>query len=385
MDGEIVELVRPGQVHRGVVGDTGADRIPGAAVGNEAVAECEQPAVVVEARLDIVDLIARMAGGHEVLVPVLDPPNRPFHGAREERNEQFLGIDVAFHAKTAADIERDATDARLGHVQHGGSLAPQPVHDLTGRPDRNGVGAFVVNADDAAALHRDRTIAVVVEAPLEPVRRARQRSFDVALGQAKLANHVGVVFVMQDRSAGLESRLGIHNGRQRLEIEGDQLGRVFREIAVFSQDDRDRLADMAHLVVGEQRLLRIEELVLDLRGPFPRQRQLGVGDRREQLREFRAVEHIRNAGRRRRARQVDRADARVRHLASHEHGMQRVGKLQIGHELAAAHQQASVLATRQRASDVSVALPLCHPPNVLEHDPEKLQTFRIRSCDRKNT
>ena len=131
MDGEIVELVRPGQMHRGVVGDAGADRVPGAAVGNEAVAECEQPAVVVEARLDIVDLVARMAGGHEMLVPVFDPPHRPFHHAREKWNEQFLGIDVAFHAKAAADVERDAADARLGHVQHGGSLPPQPVHDLT--------------------------------------------------------------------------------------------------------------------------------------------------------------------------------------------------------------------------------------------------------------
>ena len=86
---------------------------------------------------------------------------------------------------------------------------------------------------------------------------------------------------MQDRSAGLQRRLGIDDGRQRLEIDGDQLGRVFREIAAVGEDDRDRFADMTHLVVGQQRLLRIEEVVLDLRGPFPRQRQLGVGDRRQ--------------------------------------------------------------------------------------------------------
>ena len=130
MDGEIVELVWAGQMHRGVVGDTGADRIPGAAIGNEAVAKCKQPAVVVEGGLDIVDLVARMAGGHEMLVPVLDPADRPLHRARKERDEQFLGIDVAFDAKTAADVERDAANPRLGHVQHRGGLAPQPVHDL---------------------------------------------------------------------------------------------------------------------------------------------------------------------------------------------------------------------------------------------------------------
>ncbi len=105
---KLLELIRPGQMHRGVVGDAGADRIPGAAIGDEAVAEREQPAVVVEARLHVVDLVARMAGRHEMLVAVLDPAHRPLHGAREERDEQFLRIDVAFDAEAAADVERDA-------------------------------------------------------------------------------------------------------------------------------------------------------------------------------------------------------------------------------------------------------------------------------------
>ena len=197
---------------------------------------------------------------------------------------------------------------------------------------------------------------MVVEAPLEPVRRARQRAVDVALGDTEFSDQVGLVFVVQHRGAGHQRRFRIDDGRQRLEIDGHQLGGVFRQIAAFGQDDRERFADMAHLVVSEQRLLRIEEGVLDLGGPFPRQRQLGVGDRREELGELGAVEHIGDARRRGRARQVDRANARVRHLAAHEHGMQRVGKLQIGHELAAAHQQAAVLAPRHRASDIFIAL-----------------------------
>ena len=59
----MVDLVGAGQVHRGVVGDAGADRVPGAAIDDEVVAEREHPAVVVEADLDIVHLVARMAGG----------------------------------------------------------------------------------------------------------------------------------------------------------------------------------------------------------------------------------------------------------------------------------------------------------------------------------
>ena len=110
---------------------------------------------------------------------------------------------------------------------------------------------------------------------------------------------------------------------------------------------------MPHLVVREQRLLRIEELVLDLRGPFARQRQLGVGHRGNELRQLRAVQHIGDARRRGRARQVDRADAGMGDRAAHEHRMQHVGQLEIGDELAAAQQQAAVLAARHRASDIS--------------------------------
>ena len=194
---------------------------------------------------------------------------------------------------------------------------------------------------------------MMVKAPLEPVRRARQRAVDVALSDAKFPDQVGVVSVVQHRSARLQRRFRIHDGRQRFEIHGDQLGRVFGEITAFGQDDRDRLADVAHLVIGEQRLLWIEEHVLHLRGPFPRQRQLGVGHRGNELGQLRAVQHIGDARCRGRARQVDRANARMGHLAAHEHRMQRVGQLQIGHELAAAQQQAAVLAARHRASDIS--------------------------------
>ena len=194
---------------------------------------------------------------------------------------------------------------------------------------------------------------MMVKAPLDPVRRVRQRAVDIALGDAEFPDQVGVVSVVQHRGARLQRRFGIDQRRQRFEIDGDQLGRVFREIAALGQDHRDRLADVPHLVMGQQRLLRIEEGVLDLRGPFPRQRQLGVGHRGKELGQLRAVQHIGDARRRGGARQVDRADARVRHLAAHEHRMQRVGQLQIGDELAAAQQQAAVLATRHRAADIS--------------------------------
>ena len=126
VDGEVVDLVGPGQMHRGVVGDAGADRIPGAAIDDEAVAEREDAAVVVEADLDVVDLVARMAGAHEMLAPVLDPAHRPFTSARQERNQQVLGIDVALarRSRRRHRARRSARAPRAGSAPWRPRAAP---------------------------------------------------------------------------------------------------------------------------------------------------------------------------------------------------------------------------------------------------------------------
>ena len=46
-----------------------------------------------------------------MLAAVLDPLHRPAERARQERDQQILGIDVALDAETAADVERDAAHA----------------------------------------------------------------------------------------------------------------------------------------------------------------------------------------------------------------------------------------------------------------------------------
>ena len=102
---------------RGVVGDAGADRVPGAAIDDVIVAQREDAAVVVEADLDIVQLVARMRRADQVLAPVLDPAHRPPELAGEECDQQVFGVDMALAAEAAADIERDAADPRLGQTQ----------------------------------------------------------------------------------------------------------------------------------------------------------------------------------------------------------------------------------------------------------------------------
>src|SRR5262249_57383104 len=72
----------------------GADGIPRAAIDDETIAQRQDAAVVVKADLDIVELVARVAGAHQVLAAVLDPPDPAPPPARPKPNQQSFPIDM---------------------------------------------------------------------------------------------------------------------------------------------------------------------------------------------------------------------------------------------------------------------------------------------------
>src|SRR5439155_21322343 len=98
---EVLDLVGAGQMHRGVVGDARADWVPRAAIDDVVVADRQDAAVIVEADLDIVQLVARMRRGDEMLAPLLDPAHRPGELPGEERDQEILRLGMA-RARTAA-------------------------------------------------------------------------------------------------------------------------------------------------------------------------------------------------------------------------------------------------------------------------------------------
>src|SRR5262249_60391184 len=117
-----------------------------------------------------------------------------------------------------------------------------------GRPDRHAIRPWVVDADDAAALYGRGGIAVMIKAPLQLVRGARERGGDVTLADREGANEVGLEFVVDDRSARAQRRFRVDDGWGGGEIEGDQLSRIFGGVAGLRYDDGDGLPDRPGLV-----------------------------------------------------------------------------------------------------------------------------------------
>jgi len=144
-----------------------------------------------------------------MLAPVLDPLHGPAAAFRQKRDQQVLGIDVAFDTKATTHVERQATHARFRQPQHRGCLAAHPVHDLGRRPDGHSIGARIVLRNDTPAFHGQRAVAVMMEAALEPARRARQSRLGIAPTHGEGANQVGAEPVMDERRALAQRRLGV--------------------------------------------------------------------------------------------------------------------------------------------------------------------------------
>jgi hypothetical protein len=83
---------------------------------------------------------------------------------------------------------------------------------------------------------------------------------------------------------------------QRIELGFHQGGCVLGGVAAIRDHYHEGLADMAYLVGCEQSLLGIEDAVAHGRAPFARQRDLMIGDGRQQARKLSPAQDEGNAG-----------------------------------------------------------------------------------------
>ena len=201
-------LVGAEQLGGGDDRDDQAVRRVGAVVVPELDVEAEDPALVVEADLDVVLLPALVGRGDEVLAAVLGELHRDAEGAGRHRDQQLLGPRVVdLHAEAAADVGRDHVDLAEVEAELGGDTAADTGRGLGRRPDRHPVDVGIPAGDGAAALERlaGRPLDGEVEAEGVGCRRDRGAGVAVLLLEpgADVAGHVVV-----DAGRGRRGRRG---------------------------------------------------------------------------------------------------------------------------------------------------------------------------------
>jgi hypothetical protein len=273
------------------------------------------------------------------------------------------GVVVDLRSEAAADVGRHHPQPALGDAEHEGAhQQADDVRVLRGGVERVLVVAGVVLADRGARLHRVRHQPVVDDVERRDVRGGPDRGVDgvaVVLDEAPVEAAVAVELVVHLRRTGLERGAHVDDRRQRLDLELDRLGRVARLRQRLGDDGGDRVADVAHLALGEHRMLRLEHRLAEAVGDLPAAGHTADGG------EVLGGEDLQHTGHRGRPGGVESGDPAVRHVRAQEDGMGLARPVQVVGVAAAAGQEAYILAALQRRADPGVLGHVILPEAVL--------------------
>ena len=111
-----------------------------------------------------------------------------------------------------------------------------------------GILVRIIFGHDPVALHRRAGVTRITDRHGEAVEGCRESPVGVAVSEAPVAHQVGPDVPVQNRRIRPECRLGVDHGRAGPVANDDEVGTVFRSVAVRCQNDGDGLTDVANTV-----------------------------------------------------------------------------------------------------------------------------------------
>ena len=336
------EVVRARQLgHRHQRLDAAGRRIArvGADVAPDVGVDGEQAGIRVERGAHRVALVARMRGGEEVLVPVLDPGKPAAQAPRQPHEHDVLREELHLLAEAAADIGRDDAQIGLRHAERVGEAGAQHVRHLHRAGERHPAARLVPGRVAAARLERHRRLAARADVDFDHLRGTPESGIEARRAHGAFDDHVALAGVVHLRRRGRERRIDVHHCVFGVDLRLDRFGEILGARRILGDHDGERFADVVDPLAREHRL-------------GDRHIVGAVEQRPDRLhvREIRSGEDERAVG------LGDRADAAARHRAAREaHCGGAVRR--VGGEAAAAKEQRSILEAAQAAADPAHAPP----------------------------
>ena len=184
-----------------------------------------------------------------------------------------------------------------------GELAADAVQPLPGQFELHRLRRRVIARDAGARLDGRHDDAVVHHLDLDDMRRLLHRlRHGLGVALPEMEGEIARRLRPDRGGAGGERCPAVDDGRQRLVVDLDQLGRFARDLLAVGHDEGHRIADMAHAAHGQRRPRRHDQR-LHRRHAGQRTESVGgeIGSRVDAL----------HAGQRRAPRNVDPLDERM--------------------------------------------------------------------------
>ncbi len=246
---DLGDVVDAGCHQAGQSGQETAHAREGAAVLDDVDPVGQDAAVPVTADLDVLQLSAALGHADQVLAARLGPAQRPAGFPGRPGDDKRVAVDADLGAEAATYVGHHHADLVRGHAQRAAQDHPAQLRVLGAVPD--GQLAVPVGSRGRAALHRQAGDPLVDDVLLDDHVAGVERG--VVGGHRLRERDVGAGHGEQQGRVGYGRRGSYHRG-QRLVVHADQVGGVLALVAAVGDHHRDRLADEAHRVRGQQRL-----------------------------------------------------------------------------------------------------------------------------------
>ena len=199
-------------------------------------------------------MIAAVRVGEKRLRAIGDPFDRTADLPRRPQADHFLGIDENLRAEGAADIGRDHAQLVFGrNADERGEHQARDVRVLTCRVERVTARAAIILADRRARLDGVWDQTIVGDLELGDMACLGESGIDRGLvTEMPLKDRVVRRICVDLRLAGLLRRGEIDDGVEHIVIDVDEFGCVVSLIERFGDDDRNMIADIAHLIERER-------------------------------------------------------------------------------------------------------------------------------------
>jgi len=255
-----------------------------------------------------------MVGGKQMLAPILDPFDRSAQLHRREADQHILRVELAAHAEAATDMDLVQMQRARAALEHAAQGIAGAVRDLGGTIEPQHVAAGIMDADSAARLHRHGGVPSDLEIELDHRMGRGKRAFDIA---EAVSQHRGLSRPSRLEFAGSIGRR--EQRRQCLDFDRDEIGGILGDVAILREHRGDRLADIAHNRLRQDRLAVRQQCLGRRVAEIDRWHagDIGAGPDRD------------DAGQRQRRRHVDGDDPAMRHRRADDPHVQLVRKRDI--------------------------------------------------------
>ena len=255
--GVVAHVVGPGHLghrHQRLDAARGRETGIGADIGQHIGRERDELAVLVERAFERHVLIAAMEARHQVLAPVLGPRHRGAQLARQHDQHDEFARERHLLAEPAADVGRDHAQIRFRHADQVGNGGPHQMRHLRRAGERDAARCGIEGGMRAARLHRQRVLATRARVDGDDLGSGGARGVEARRLHAALDNDVRRRLGMDTGSSFEQGGARIDDGIRLLDLDLDLIGDVLGRLRALRQHSGNRLSDVAHDAVGEDRL-----------------------------------------------------------------------------------------------------------------------------------